>query len=261
METAAGNAPNRWADAWPDALALAGGLAVAWWAGWATPDLVWSLWLSSLVVGYAMIVWTIFGPAVILGREAAGMDSIKVNGKAVVLGGSALLIGGLFLLAFFTVHFGMFHFVHSVFLKAFLPIEGYSARSMPGLEYYWEVFRRYWFFLPMAFLAERQAFRLPAPGNGWLPLSTAAKGVGTETDAHLNTAVTAEAIADRKARNAQNAFGPGNMMAPYKNVVRMHLLIFFFAFAHFAKLESFLVYAVVYAAYFFPWRLLKRDKV
>lgn len=236
---------SRWADAWPDALAFAGGLVVAWWAGWSTPDLVWSLWLASLVVGYAMIVWSIFGPTAIFGRAVAGTDAIKVNGKAVLLGGSALLIGGLFLLAFFTVHFGMFHFVHSVFLKAFLPIEGYEARSMPGLAYYWEVFCRYWFFLPMAFLAERQAFRLPS----------------AQTGAHRDTSVTAEAIAARKARNEKNAFGPGNMMAPYKNVVRMHLLIFFFAFAHFAKLESFLVYAVVYAAYFFPWRLLKREKV
>ncbi len=49
-------------------------------------------------------------------------------------------------------------------------------------------------------------------------------------------------------------------MAPYKNVIRLHLLIFFFAFASFAKLESFWVYAVVYAVYFFPWRLVRRVK-
>jgi hypothetical protein len=47
------------------------------------------------------------------------------------------------------------------------------------------------------------------------------------------------------------------MMAPYRNVIRMHLLIFFFAFAHFARLENFAVYAVVSAGYFFPWRLLR----
>jgi hypothetical protein len=38
----------------------------------------------------------------------------------------------------------------------------------------------------------------------------------------------------------------------------MHLLIFFFAFAHFAGLDNFAVYAVVYAVYFFPWRMLTR---
>jgi hypothetical protein len=62
--------------------------------------------------------------------------------------------------------------------------------------------------------------------------------------------------ADSAARKAQ--LGQGGMMAPYKNVVRMHLLIFFFAFAHFARLDNFGVYAVVYAVYFFPWRLLQR---
>ena len=42
---------SRWASAWPDVLAFALGLGVARFAGWTTTDLVWSLWLSSLVVG------------------------------------------------------------------------------------------------------------------------------------------------------------------------------------------------------------------
>jgi len=46
-------------------------------------------------------------------------------------------------------------------------------------------------------------------------------------------------------------------MVAYTNVIRMHLLIFFFFFAHFARLENFAVYAVVYAVYFFPWRLVR----
>lgn len=46
-------------------------------------------------------------------------------------------------------------------------------------------------------------------------------------------------------------------MAPYKNVIRLRLLIFFFAAAHYAKLDELIVYAVVYAVYFFPWRARK----
>ena len=46
-------------------------------------------------------------------------------------------------------------------------------------------------------------------------------------------------------------------MAPYRNVVRMHLLIFFFAFTSMAGADGALVYGVVYAVYFFPWRLLR----
>lgn len=218
-----------WVSAWPDALAFVGGLALAWYAGWETADLVWSLWLSSLAVGYALIVWSIFSPVVRCQLEGRA-------GAAV-----AALIGGLFMLAFFTVHFGMFHLVHSVFLNMFFPV-GPKTAGLFNFELYAEVVRRYWYFVPLALLAERQGFRLAAVPPAPPP-----------------TSVKAADIAARKARNAQ--FSPvANVAGPYKNVVRLHLLIFFFAGAHFAKLDSFLVYAVVYAVYFFPWRLLTGAK-
>jgi len=197
-----------WLAAWPDALAFAAGLAVAWFAGWNTTDLVWSLWLASLVVGYAMIVWMIFSHA---------------------LGSVGLFVGGLFLLAFFTLHFGLFHFVHSVFLAFFFPV-GERSGDFINLSPYAEVVRRYWLFLPVAMLAEREHFRLPP--------RTA------------NAQEAFRSFADKKS----NA-----LMAPYRNVIRLHLLIFFFAAAHFLRLDHFWVYAVVYAVYFFPWRLLKRE--
>jgi hypothetical protein len=119
-----------------------------------------------------------------------------------------------------------------VFLNSFFPLT--ANRSFPGLKLYGTVFSRYWMFLPVAFLAERTAFRgvdHPPPDDG---------------------SVTAAAIARRKARNTDSG-----MTVAYRGVIRMHLLIFFFAFAHFAKIESFAVYAVVYAVYFFLWRLLR----
>jgi len=176
-----------------------------------------------------------------------GVDRARApGGNAEAAGGAgvaAMFIGGLFLLAFFTVHFGMFHFVHAVFLQGFFPVKGeLVVTGTPPASLYCEVFQRYWVFLPAAFLAERRAFRFnPAP-------------VAEPPD----TSVKAAAMAARKARNAKKSNLAG-MMAPYKNVIRMHLLIFFFAAAHFAKLENFAVYAVVYAVYFFPWRLLRKE--
>ena len=223
------DARSRWAGAWPDALAFALGLVLAWWRAWATTDLVWSLWLSSLVVGYAMIVWRVSEPLRdAVAGIAADQGTVAPGAKFAVL--ALYGVGTLFGLAFFTVHFGGFHFVHSVFLNAFFPVGGVQSRGFAMLPVYAEVVRHYWWFLPVAFLAERQGFR-PKPATP-------------------DTAVTAAAIAMRHAQGDQ-------MMEPYKNVVRMHLLIFFFAFAHFARLENFAVYAVVYAAYFFPWRLLR----
>ena len=228
--------PEHWTEAWPDALAFAVGLAIAWWARWDTADLIWSLWLSSLVVGYATIVWIICRPGVqlVLGlrREPERVTASPVKSIA---GLGVLLGGGLFMLAFFTFHFGMFHFVHSAFLSGFFPIT--ETQGQPDATLYLEVLHRYWIFLPVAFVAERAGFRFK------------------EKKERPDTSVTVEAIARRKARGADS-----DMMAPYKNVIRMHLLIFFFAFAHAMKLENFAIYAVVYAVYFFPWRLVFRHK-
>jgi hypothetical protein len=234
----------RWASAWPDALAFALGLAVAEFAGWTTTDLVWSLWLSSLVVGYTMIVWTTVRPALDLARAAWRDRTFRTQmttqskGAAVVVG-SILVAGGLFMLGFFTLHFGGFHYVHSQLLHTFFPIDGSVAGrdGMVGMETYLEVARRYWHFLPAAFIAERAGFATPPAVD------------------RKDVSVTASAIAARKAATAAKAYG---MVAPYRNVMRMHALIFFFAFAHLARLDTFAVYAVVYAVYFFPWRLIGR---
>jgi hypothetical protein len=234
---------ERWSSAWPDALAFGLGLGVARMAGWTTTDLVWSLWLSSLVVGYATIVWTIVRPGIDL-AFAASRDRefteqvLREHKGAAIAGASVLLLGGLFMLAFFTIHFGGFHYVHSQFLYTFFPLDaGEPGRvGMAGMAEYVDVARRYWLFLPSAFLAERAGFL-------------------RQPEVKDDLSVTATAIAARKAANAKRG---SRMMAPYRNVVRMHGLIFFFAFAHFARLDSFLVYAVVYGVYFFPWRLVGR---
>lgn len=218
---------------------------MAWWFQWETRDLVWSLWLSSLVVGYAMIVWTIFGPALFVGTRAWG-DRALLEGTAkgpLAVGGALFLVGGLFLLAFFTFHFGMFHFVHSVFLNMFFPVlPGGKMELNPTL--YGTVLATYWPFVLVAAVAERKAFR-------WGPAEDKAAGP--------DASVKAADIAARKQRNA-GAGGMKGMMAPYKNVVRMHVLIFFFAFTSFMKIENFAVYAVVYAVYFFPWGLLRSEQ-
>ena len=212
-DEAASSAAGRWVKAWPDALAFVAGLALAWFNEWQTMDLVWSLWLSSLLVGYAMIVWDIFGMPVFAVTEAIAAPA---NGAKLV--GGIVFAGRLFLLAFFTVHFGGFHFVHAAFLNAFFPV-------IPGHHGFldWALFQRilhdYWPFVLVAAVAERKAFR----------------------------------------RGAEAVKYPG-FMRPYKNVVRLHVLIFFFAFASFLHIHNFAVYAVVYAVYFFPWRLVFPDK-
>ena len=127
---AAAPAPRgRWAEAWPDALAFAGGLVLAWRGDWQTGDLIWSLWLSSLVVGYALIVWSLTAPLRDLRRGLAA-ETVQRTGLAPKLATFGVIgAGTLFGLVFFTVHFGGFHFVHSVFLNVFFPVSEGRGRE------------------------------------------------------------------------------------------------------------------------------------
>jgi hypothetical protein len=201
-------APN----AWFDALAFLFGVGVAWRMGWRTTDLVWSLWLSSLVVGFAAIAWAIFRPILWFEQQvAAGASSAAARAGFAAAG----FFGGLLALGFFTFHFGMFHAVHSMFLSMLFPLDGMRSRG-PSWALLRQVFSRYWIFLPATFLAERAAF------------------------------------------SAVRTPGRSNITDAYKNVIRMHFLIFFFVFAHFVRLENAGIFLVVYAVYFFPWSLLAK---
>lgn len=224
---------RRWDGVGYDLAAFAIGLSLAYWFHWETTDLVWSLWLSSLVVGYTLILWILSGPLRELcqGIAADRSDTAGLVAKVATVG--LFFLGTLLGVAFFTVHFGGFHFGHSIFLAMFFPISESGPRGWPDLAMYREIFARYWVFLPAAFLAERHLFG--------------------SSPRQADTSVTPLAIARRKSVK-------NGMSLPYRGVIRMHLLIFFFFAANFLRLDGFLVYTVIYAVYFFPWRLLKREK-
>lgn len=145
--TASADTPTkRWTGAWPDAAAFMLGLVLAWRFQWGATDLVWSLWLSSLVVGYALIVWKVSAPLrEMIGNMAA--DKSGIGGAAAKTAVVALVgVGTLFGLAFYTVHFGGFHFVHSMFLRFLFPVTNEPMSGFFNWSMYAEVFSRYWWF-------------------------------------------------------------------------------------------------------------------
>jgi hypothetical protein len=202
------------ADVLLDVAGFVGGIVLAYSFGWRTGDLVWGLWLSSLVIGYATLV---FG---IVGARTGKVPTVFAFG------------GKLFLIGFFTVHFGMFHLGHSVFLNLFFPVLEGDPGFSPGLCGYGEVFRRYWPWLAVAAIAERRTLLPGAPALEATPPASC------------------DAAGSEQVR--QLGFNP---MGPYKNVVRMHLLIFFFFAMFLVGIDNFAVYVVVYAVYFWPWRM------
>ncbi len=238
----------------PDLLALLSGLAIAWFMDWETRDLVWSLWLCSLVIGYVSIL-TALGAGGYFGMALVGHPGFKAEHrvKAIISGA----VGGVFLLGFFSLHFCGFHAGHSVFLHHFFPIEGMpqdgfgEAFMNPPLLWVL-VFRHlmvpFGIFLVPALIAERKQVFGP-----WGVTVRKVREIRADAEG-VNPA-----LGSQEGREAASKDLMGNAMArPYINVVRMHLLIFFFAIAYALKVDDFLVYAVVYFVYFTPWRELQR---
>jgi hypothetical protein len=205
-----------------DFTAFAGTVVVAGVQRWQAKDLVWSLWISSLTLGYSFIVasaLSIFSRPIEPGGKSPGgpgalLAALAAPPAVVFLG---RCISFALLLAFFTIHFGMFHFIHGLFLSMFFPLADYGAyggaNEFVSRYFGWtvgETARAYWPFIAMSALSRLGDFK-----------------------------------------NALRAPGGPNMSMPYANVVRMHIMIFVFAGLSGAGLSAYAVYPVL-VLYFFP---------
>ncbi|MDX1679208.1 MAG: DUF6498-containing protein [Akkermansiaceae bacterium] len=201
-----------------DLIAFVGTVAAVMFFDWKARDVIWGLWICSLTFGYTTIVVTIFAPAVRAGGGA----------------GAAMAFGGLFMLAFFTVHFGMFHIIHGQFLNSFFPlVEGSDGFVSPWIMI-GAALADYWPLVLATFISRFSDLPLKEDKEN-ADLKSMFKGAGK---------------------------GGGDMMKPYANVIRMHLLIFVFAGLHGADMADLAIYPVL-LFYFFPWGVIfgRRSKV
>lgn len=246
--------------------------------GWTAKDLLWSLWISSLTIGYSTILAGIAGN-LIHGRMAddpgvkSEKDGLKPDKKKLQNTGAAMAIffllpiiglfgffsritliyalfvglsvlmsvirlkpdhyespvvgfmfsliinfpATVFMLAFFTVHFGGFHFVHSIFLNGFFPLTGETPFGK-NIE---DTFGLFFTFISVSFMS-------------YWPF------IVTSATSRLGSVVNA-------------VTGKGDMfLEPYKNVIKMHMMIFIIAFMGGAGLHGYILYATL-VIYFFPF--------
>jgi len=263
-----------------DIVVFAGTVAFAAYQNWTAKDIIWSLWISSLVLGYSFIIFSsltifLYGKArssrniksskksslintpplffnfniivltlvlirwsspvkwlIILGSIIFAAMSILLRDRSIDSGEPALknlvrralwrlftyLPMVVFILGFFSVHFGFFHFIHSIFLNGFFPIIEVSPFGKTPDEmvvFFSDLIGRalgeYWPFIVFSAFSRINDYgkALRKPG------------------------------------------GP-HMGLPYANVVRMHLMIFVFAALYAIRLQSYAVYPVLFF-YFFPF--------
>jgi hypothetical protein len=234
----------RWQRLLPDLLGTGVALTLAWLMGWRTGDLIWSMWLASLVIGYSLILWNIGRATIPMIRHRVQLgESAEETPIKTTAGLGALFVGQLFLLVFFTLHFGGFHWGHSIFVNSFYPISPTltGGEFSPTLSDYWTVVKAYGWFIPLAFFAQRGLFENHPQEK--------AVSVGI-VEAVEDDAVRA-ARAERRSRQSRQSRPSGmDMGAAYRGVIKLHLLIFFLFAADAAGLPELLSFVVVYLVYF-----------
>lgn len=231
----------------PDILAFSIGIATAFFLQWQTTDLVWSLWLSSLVLGYLTLLSTIVSGVYIGVHLASHQASSQIKSIGIMIWS---IIFACFMLGFFSLHFCGFHAGHATFLASFFPIatlpENAFMQAFTNPFLLWKIvfknlFWPYGIFLIPALIAERK--------NIFAAFILAKKAV------HAHEHPTKSS---KKKRLQQFKIVRSDFSRPYVNVIRMHILIFFFAISHTLKIDSFAVFTVIYFVYFFPWKFFRK---
>lgn len=91
---------------------------------WEAADMVWSLWITSFTIGYCYLLAGITSNSILKGFNFQDSIFSKFMQPTISLPINILflVIGSFFQIFFFSLHFGLFHFVHSIFLNDFFPI-------------------------------------------------------------------------------------------------------------------------------------------
>ncbi|MDO9084567.1 MAG: DUF6498-containing protein [Anaerolineaceae bacterium] len=181
---------------------------------WTAADMVWSLWITSLTIGYCYLIAGITSNAIRSGLNTEEGVLSKLIGDSLSSGVKFgfILIGALFQFLFFTVHFGLFHFVHSIFLNEFFPLMDRS----------FEDFSDFWFFIRTSLLAYWPVF------------------------------IFTLAASLRKLQKVIQQSDANFAKTPYLNVVKIHLSIFLFAFLSSTNIPEW-VLPFLFIVYFFPF--------
>jgi len=195
-----------------------GTLTLAYFSGWLTKDLIWSLWLSSLMVGFLSV-------AVSSGRRIIRPDATMVERVF-------SFIGAIFAIGFFSIHFGLFHYVYAAILDLLMPLMDHPGRVYMG-KLTWSGGRQFSFWETLGIALVR-----------YWPVAL------------LNV------IRDRRIVLSASVMTEKEW-GPYLAIVKLHFLVLGLGACYGLGLDSFPVYAAVYTILFSPaklWRMIFRRK-
>ena len=209
-QLAAGPGARQWLFS---ALLFCFGMAAVWLSGWELRDVVWGFWITSLAIGYLLIL---------AGIGHIGLHQFRNRGKPL----RAVAAYMVFMVAFFTFHFGFFHWGQANFLAGFLGWPEPSAVEFPAI-----------------FLL------LPTLVADYWPIILAGLVFRVGDARALMREKLGAATNAREAERALNDL----MIFPYSGVLRLHIAIFGLLAAGMLSLPDPLLFVLAYAWFFLPF--------
>jgi len=260
-----------------DLATFAATVTVASWQGWEARELIWGLWVSSLVIGYSFIVISSISPYLTGEIPTRGRMPNQMKGLGAVAMNVFVTVAAFMFLGPLSPIPWIVLIVSALFGGAAIWL---AARAGKGAESLLHLAARRFFTYTPYVVFTLGFFTVHFGGfhfvhglflNGFFPLvegtpfgesigGTFAFGMGILQEAARRfwpfVLISAwSRLGDMKkalepGRREQGADGP-NMLLPYASVVKMHILIFVFAGLSSAGLETWALYPVL-LFYFFP---------
>lgn len=218
-------------------------LAAAYFIGWSNTDLIWSLWITSLVVGYVTIFRTTVAPLTLLAklirspedgkkfRELPATTKLKI--AIFVL---FFIPISLFYVVFLSFHFFFFHFFIAYWLQGLMPHSGITdiLDDANGGQFYvyFQIIKTlllsYWIIVIEKLIFDYR--------TNWKSGSNKATPV------------------------QQNFFSFEGLTRPYVQVMRILALMLLLFWLHETGINQYLIYAVIFSLFFFPMPNFRKVK-
>lgn len=218
-------------------------LAAAYFIGWSNTDLIWSLWITSLVVGYVTIFRTTVAPLSMLTKliqspeDGKKFRELPVTTKLKIVIFVLFFIPiSLFYVVFLSFHFCIFHILIAYWLQVIMPHAGITNILVDanGGGFYISIqiiktlLLSYWIIVLQKLIFDYRTY--------WKSGSNKASPV------------------------EQNFFSFKGLTRPYVQVVRIITLMVLLFWLNSIKANQYMVYVVIFSLFFFPIPSFKKVK-
>lgn len=222
-------------------------VGAAYFIGWNNTDLLWSFWITSLVIGYVSIFRTSVAPLWLLSKFGLTTENInkfrqmptakKLQTMIFVVIFVPLI---LFLLVFLSFHFLIFHLFLAYFLQIIFPHPALiEILAKPDSGQFYTSFLiiktlliSYWIIVLEKFIFDYKTSRERSRNQA----------------THFQESFVKE------------AFSFEGIKRPYMQVARIHISIFLLLVLNAVEANQYLIYVVIYILFFFPTSILRKVK-